>query len=78
MNDETWKKLEDKYGVDAYTDSIVYIKLDVLLGLIDEAEKWEQIEPMMPEITRIILDAHKVAKLFALVTKQRSEEKTHK
>jgi len=42
-----------------------------LAKVMEKADKWDQIEPMMPEITRIILDAEKVVRLLGLVTKPR-------
>lgn len=33
ISDEDWERFQEKYGVDGYTDSIVFIKLDKLVEL---------------------------------------------
>lgn len=39
----------------------------------NKAEKWNLIEPMLPKITKIIIEAKQVTELLGLVTKPRSD-----
>ncbi len=42
VSEETWNRLQEKYDVDGYTDSIVYINLDSLIKLDSKIEAVQQ------------------------------------
>ena len=43
ISDKTWDRFQKQYGVDGYTDSIVFIKLDKLVELDSKLEAIKKI-----------------------------------
>lgn len=51
ISDETWDRFQEQYGVDGYTDSIVFIKLDKLIELDSQIESIKELLKSQPSIT---------------------------
>ena len=79
MNEEDWIKLNTKYDMFGYTDARGIIAYDILLPLIEKAEKYDDMKPIWDkatdELMRSAYDLQQAQKKLEALKKLKDEYK---